>query len=152
MSNPRNAKISDQIKFVVSHTLSNKVKDPRLGFVTVTDVRVTADLSTATVFYTVLGSEQDLMATAEALESAKGFLRLAVAKKLETRTAPHLVFMPDASEQVAHDMDDLLARVASEDLRKAEAAKGASYAGDADPYRGAGDEDGPDIGSDNAAE
>ena len=55
MVGPRNAKLADQIKVLLASTIDRRVKDPRLGFVTITDVRVTGDLQHASIFYTVLG-------------------------------------------------------------------------------------------------
>lgn len=135
MVNPRIPKLAEQAKLVIASMLANKVKDPRLGFVTVTEVRLTPDARQASVFYTVLGSQADLAATGAALESAKGLLRAAVGKKLGLKFAPTLTFLLDGSQEAARDMEDLLARVLMEDQRKAELAKNASYAGDANPYR-----------------
>ena len=72
---PRARKLADRIKVVVAETLEMRVKDPRLGFITVTDARVTNDLQEATVFYTVLGDDAQRTDTAAALESARGVLR-----------------------------------------------------------------------------
>src|ERR671913_229067 len=96
MSNPRVRKIADRIKVIVAEMLERRIKDPRLGFVTVTDVRVSGDTQQATVFYTVLGEDGDLESTAAALESAKGLIRSEVAKQLGMRHAPSVAFVPDA--------------------------------------------------------
>lgn len=74
----------------MAQLLETKIKDPRLGFVTVTDARVSGDLQSASIFYTVLGGEDERAATAAALESAKGVLRSAVGKDLGTRITPSL--------------------------------------------------------------
>ena len=74
MANPRVRKIADRIQVIVAEMLERRIKDPRLGFVTVTDVRVTGDSQQATIFYTVLGEDTELANTAAALESAKGLL------------------------------------------------------------------------------
>jgi len=92
MASPRVRKIADRIQVIVAEMLERRIKDPRLGFVTVTDVRVTGDSQQATVFYTVLGEETDLVSTAAALESAKGLLRSEVAKQLGMRHAPTLTW------------------------------------------------------------
>ena len=68
----RSQKVADRIKVVVAQALENKVKDPRLGFVTITDVRITGDLQNASIFYTVLGDAAARENTAKALNSAKG--------------------------------------------------------------------------------
>ena len=138
MSNPRVRKIADRIKVVVAEMLERRIKDPRLGFVTVTDVRVTGDSQQATIFYTVLGADGDdeaaLASTAAALESAKGLLRAEVAKQLGTRTAPTLTFIADALPETARQLDEVLARAKAADDAVA-AQRGAQYAGDEDPYK-----------------
>ena len=83
MADPARArKLAERIQQIVAHLLDTRVKDPRLGFVTVTDVKVTGDLQHASVFYTVLGDEEARAGTAAALESAKGLLRSEVGKRL----------------------------------------------------------------------
>jgi ribosome-binding factor A len=134
MSNPRVRKIADRIQVIVAEMLERRIKDPRLGFVTVTDVRVTGDTQQATVFYTVLGEEGDLASTAAALESANGVLRSEVAKQLGMRHAPSLAFIHDALPETARHLDEVLARARAQD-EAAAAARGASYAGESDPYK-----------------
>ena len=134
MSNPRIRKIADRIQVTVAEMLERRIKDPRLGFVTVTDVRVTGDSQQATVFYTVLGEEADLASTAAALESAKGLLRSEVAKQLGMRHAPTLTFIHDALPESARHLDEVLARAKALDEEVA-SQRGTSYAGDADPYK-----------------
>ena len=131
----RARKIADQIKVIVASTIERRLKDPRLGFVTVTDVRVTGDLQHATIFYTVYGDGADLESTAKALESAKGFIRSEVGKGLTIRLTPSLEFVADAVPEEAQRLDNLLARAAADDARIADLKKDAKHAGDADPYR-----------------
>ncbi|WP_292646156.1 30S ribosome-binding factor RbfA [Nocardioides sp.] len=136
MSSPRVRRIADRIKVVVAQMLERRIKDPRIGFVTITDVRVTGDSQNATIFYTVLGadSEAELAGTAAALESAKGLIRSEVAKQLGTRTAPTLEFIHDALPETARHLDDVLARAKAQDDAVA-AARVESYAGEPDPYK-----------------
>lgn len=147
MTNPRVDKLADQIKVIVAETLQRRIKDPRLGFVTVTDVRLTGDTRDATLFYTVLGTEEELASTAAALESAKGLLRSTVGKRLGLRYAPTLTFVRDASFETAKSMEDLLARAAASDAEVARLASGAAPAGEPDPYRRK-DDTGPDTTDD----
>jgi ribosome-binding factor A len=135
MGSPRVVKLADQIKVIVAEMLERRVKDPRLGFVTVTDVRLTGDTHDATVFYTVLGSEEEHAGTAAALRSATGLIRAQVGKQLGLRLTPTLTFVPDAVPENARQIDDLLAQARSVDARVAEQAADAAYAGDADPYK-----------------
>ncbi len=134
MANPRVRKIADRIQVIVAEMLERRIKDPRLGFVTITDVRVTGDSQQATIFYTVLGAEQDRADTAVALESAKGVLRSEVAKQLGMRLAPTLAFVHDALPEEARALDEVLARAKAQDDAVA-AARGAAYAGEEDPYK-----------------
>lgn len=134
MSNPRVRKIADRIQVVVAEMLERRVKDPRLGFVTVTDVRVTGDSQQASIFYTVLGGEEELASTGAALESAKGIIRSEVAKQLGMRIVPTLTFIPDALPESARALDEVLARAKQQDEEVA-ARRVEAYAGDADPYK-----------------
>ena len=138
MSNPRVRKIADRIQVIVAEMLERRIKDPRLGFVTVTDVRVTGDTQMATIFYTVLGQdgadEEALAGTAVALESAKGLLRSEVAKQLGMRHAPTLTFVADAVPENARHVEEVLARAKALD-EEAAARRVESYAGEPDPYK-----------------
>jgi ribosome-binding factor A len=128
-------KLADQIKVIVAEMLERRIKDPRLGFVTVTDVRLTGDSREATVFYTVLGSEAERAGTAAALHSATGLIRSQVGKQLGMKFTPTIEFVPDAVPENARQIDDLLTQARSVDARVAEQAAGAAYAGEADPYK-----------------
>ena len=111
----RSEKVADRIKVVVAQTLETKVKDPRLGFVTITDVRVTGDLQSASVFYTVFGDHDQQAQTKAALESAKGLLRSAVGHDLKTRITPTLEFFSDALPEAAQQMESLLNEIKKHD-------------------------------------
>lgn len=143
----RAAKLADRIKVVVAETLKSRIKDPRLGFVTITDARITGDLREATVFYTVYGDESERSESAAALESAKGILRSEVGRQTGVKFTPTLAFIADAIPEGAKQIDELLARAAAADAKVHEVAKDAKYAGEPDPYRApraADDEDGED--------
>ena len=140
MASPRVLKVADQIKVIVAEMLERRIKDPRLGFVTVTDVRLTGDSREATVFYTVLGSESDQAGTAVALASATGLIRSEVGKQLGMKFTPTVTFIADAIPDNARQIDDLLAAARSVDARVAAQAVGATYAGDPDPYKRDDDE------------
>jgi ribosome-binding factor A len=131
----RARKLADRVREVVAEALEKRIKDPRLGFITVTDARVTGDLQHATVFYTVFGDDQDRAATAAALESAKGVLRSEVGKRTGIRLTPSLEFIADALPETAAQMNDLLEVARERDAAVAALANGASYAGDPDPYK-----------------
>ncbi|MEH3076060.1 MAG: 30S ribosome-binding factor RbfA [Quadrisphaera sp.] len=136
MADPARArKLADRIKVVVAETLERRIKDPRLGFITITDARVTGDLQHATVFYTVYGDDEARASTAAALASAKGVLRSEVGRRTGVRLTPTLEFIPDALPETSAHFDDVLVKTAARDAEVAALATGASYAGEADPYR-----------------
>ncbi|AEW84070.1 hypothetical protein TIA2EST36_07450 [Cutibacterium acnes TypeIA2 P.acn31] len=139
--NPRVAKLADQIRVVVAETLERRVKDPRLGFVTITDVRLTGDSRDATLFWTAMGTDKEIAGTEAALESAKGMLRSTVGKRLKLRYAPTLTFVRDATPETAKSIEDALARAAASDAEIARRSQGAMPAGEADPYRHSDEEE-----------
>ncbi|GAA3384356.1 30S ribosome-binding factor RbfA [Cryptosporangium minutisporangium] len=131
----RARKLAVRIREIVAETLRTQVKDPRLGMITVTDAKVTADLHDATVYYTVYGDETERAATAAALESARGVLRSAVGRQTGVRFTPTLAFSLDEVPNTAKHIDDLLAEARAADAEVQRKAASASYAGEPDPYR-----------------
>ncbi|MDO5065527.1 MAG: 30S ribosome-binding factor RbfA [Actinomyces bowdenii] len=131
----RARKVAERIHETVARLLGGRIKDPRLGFVTVTDVRVTGDLQQATVFYTVYGSQEERESSAKALASAKGLIRSEVGKALGIRLTPTISFQLDALPTTARTFEDALAQARARDEQIARSAQGATYAGEADPYR-----------------
>jgi ribosome-binding factor A len=140
---------AERVRELVASVVRTQIKDPRLGMITITDARITADLREATVFYTVLGDAAAQAGTAAALESGKGLLRSTVGKALGLRHSPSLTFVhDDVSEQVKH-IDELLASARSADAEVQRMAAGAHYAGDPQPYKVEDDED-DELGADGA--
>ncbi|MCC3771378.1 30S ribosome-binding factor RbfA [Streptomyces sp. UNOC14_S4] len=134
--NARAKRLADLIREVIAQKLQRGIKDPRLGtHVTITDTRVTGDLREATVFYTVYGDDEDRAGVAAGLESAKGILRSEVGRAAGIKFTPTLTFVADALPENARTIEDLLDRARSSDAKVREASSGATYAGDADPYR-----------------
>ncbi len=112
-----------------------QVKDPRLGMVTITDVRLSGDLHDATLFYTVFGSEEERAQSAQALESAKGVLRSEVGRQTGVRFTPTLTFVLDSLPEDSKHIEDLLAVAARADADVEKVRRNAAPAGDANPYR-----------------
>jgi len=141
----RARKLADRIAQIVAEMLEMRIKDPRLGFITVTEARLTGDLREATVFYTVYGSSEERSATAAALASATGVIRSEVGHQTGLKHTPSLTFVADTLPEGARHMEDLVARAREADARLAEVREGAVPAGDPDPYReppgAAGDDD-----------
>ncbi|GGH46624.1 30S ribosome-binding factor RbfA [Microbacterium album] len=134
MAGERQARVADRIRVVLSERLQKGLRDPRLGFVTITDVRVTGDLQNASVFYTVYGTDEEREATAAALKAATGLLRTEVGRKLNTRLTPTLEFIPDALPEEASHLSELLRRAQEQDEQVKGLAADAQYAGEPDPY------------------
>lgn len=135
MADPtRAARMADHIKQIVARRLERGLRDPRLGFVTITDVRVTGDLQHASIFYTVYGSDEERADSAAALKSATGMLRSEVGKNLTSRLTPTIEFIADALPENAKHLDDLLAEARRRDEEIERQKATAKYAGDEDPY------------------
>jgi ribosome-binding factor A len=152
MDAARARRLAERISKIVAEMLERRVKDPRLGFVTVTETKLTADLREATVFYTVYGSPEEREETATALHSATGIIRTEVGRQLGLRHTPSVTFVADALPDSARRIDDLVAAAKSADAELARAREGAEWAGDPDPYRKPaedGDWDGEDDEDDD---
>jgi ribosome-binding factor A len=141
MAGERQARLADRIRVILAERLEKGLRDPRLGFVTLTDCRVSGDLQHASVFYTVLGTEEERIASGEALTSATGMLRSEVGRQLSTRLVPTLEFIPDALPENADHISALLRQAQERDAEVAKLASSASHAGDADPYRADDEQD-----------
>lgn len=128
-------RVQENIKITVARTLERKVKDPRLGFVTITEVRVTRDLHHATIFYTVLGDDAASEETRRGLESAKGLIRSEVGKSLGLRLTPTITFEEDRLPAEAASIEDALREARERDAEIAAQAEGKTYVGGEDAYR-----------------
>ena len=135
MNEQRARRLADRIQVIVAEMLERRIKDPRLGFVTVTDVRVTGDLREATVFYTVMGDQAERESTAAALESATGIIRSEVGKQTGIKFTPTIAFVADAVPESAAHIEDLLKQARERDAEVAGMAAEAKFAGDPDPYK-----------------
>lgn len=135
MSEQRARRLADRIQVIVAEMLERRIKDPRLGFVTVTDVRVSGDLREATVFYTVMGDAEEQEGTAAALASATGLIRSEVGKQTGIKFTPTIEFVADAVPENAAHIEDLLRQARERDAEVAGMAAGADFAGDPAPYK-----------------
>jgi ribosome-binding factor A len=144
MNQARARKLGDRIAEIVAEMLERRIKDPRLGFVTVTEARVTGDLREATVFYTVYGSDDEVAGTKAALASATGLIRSEVGKQTGLKHTPSISFTQDTIPDTARTIEDLVAKAKEADAKVAAVRADAVHAGDPDPYRtaegGAGDD------------
>ena len=134
-------RLAERISQIVAEMLERRIKDPRLGFVTVTEARLTNDLREATVFYTVYGTPEEQAETATALRSATGVIRSEVGRLLGLRHTPSIEFVADALPDSARRIDDLVAAARQADAELARTREGAEWAGDPDPYRKPADDE-----------
>jgi ribosome-binding factor A len=134
MPSKRPLQVADRIKEIIANALESRVKDPRLGFVTITDVRVTGDLQQASIFYSVLGDNASREASAAALSSAKGMLRSEVGRALGLRITPSLEFFLDGMSDSASAMNDLIDQMHKADAELAKLRAGAKPVAE-DPYK-----------------
>ena len=107
-------RVSEQMKKELGDIILQKVKDPRIGFVTVTDVEVTGDLQNATIYISVLGNESEKEATLKGLEKAKGFIRTEIGKRIRLRVIPEIEFAFDESIAYGNRIETLLTQVNNE--------------------------------------
>jgi len=135
MDAARARRLGEAIAQIVAEMLERRIKDPRLGFVTVTEARVTGDLREATVFYTVYGSAEERGASAAALASATGLIRSEVGRQTGLKHTPSITFEPDTVPDSVRNIEELVARARVADAAVAAAREGAEPAGDPDPYR-----------------
>jgi ribosome-binding factor A len=131
----RARKLAERIKVLVAEALERAVKDPDLGFVTITEVKVTPDLQHAQIFYTVFGSDEDRVRSNEIIKRNTGRIRGEVGHNLSIRLTPTLEFIADELPENAAQMNDLLATARARDEEVAKLAAAAKPAGDANPYK-----------------
>ncbi len=114
----RPERLEDQIQFLVSTLIQRELRDPDLGFVTVTAVRLSPDRSVAKVFFTVLEGEAQVELTRKALGRAAGFLRGHLGQRLNLRRVPELRFMPDATLDEGNRIEEIFAKIREEEAAR----------------------------------
>ena len=132
---PRARKLAERIKVLVAEALEKAVKDPDLGFVTITDVKVTPDLQHSTIFYTVYGSAEDKKRSGEIIDKNRGLIRREVGHNLNIRLTPTIEFIADEIPETAAHMNDLLAEAKARDAEVARITAEAKWAGEENPYK-----------------
>ena len=111
----RSNRVGEQMKKELSEIIGRKLKDPRIGFVTVTDVAVTGDLQQATVYISVLGDSKQREDTLKGLEKAKGFMRSEIGQRIRLRKTPELFFEFDESIDYGNRIETLISQIHAED-------------------------------------
>jgi ribosome-binding factor A len=150
MDDARTRRLAERIAKIAAELLERRIKDPRLGFVTVTEARLTGDLREAKVFYTVLGTAEEREESAAALRSATGVIRSEIGRLTGLRHTPSLEFIADALPEDAQRIDELVAAARQKDAELAKASEGATWAGDADPYKKPAEDDWDEDDDDDA--
>lgn len=112
--NLRANRVGEQMKKELSEIIGRKIKDPRIGFVTVTDVQVTGDLQQATIFISVLGNEDQMEDTLKGLSKAKGFIRSEIGKRIRLRKTPEIIFEFDESISYGNKIESILKELKDE--------------------------------------
>ncbi|GGG22127.1 ribosome-binding factor A [Lysinibacillus alkalisoli] len=110
----RSNRVAEQMKKELGDLITRKIKDPRVGFVTVTDVEVTGDLQQATVYITSLGNEREREETLQALVKASGFIRSEIGKRIRLRRTPEIYFEFDSSVEYGNRINTLLRQINDE--------------------------------------
>lgn len=131
----RARKLAERIKVLAAEALERAVKDPDLGFVTITEVKVTPDLQHSTIFYTVYGSAEDKARSTEILERNRGKIRGEIGRQLSIRLTPTVEFIMDEVPELAAHMNDLLSEAKARDAEVSRLAAEAHYAGEENPYK-----------------
>jgi len=116
----RHEKLSDALVREISGILHTRVKDPRIGFITITDAEVTKDLRIAKVYYSVLGSEREQTDTIRALESAKTFIQSEIGSRIRLKFLPMLIFKLDKSMEYGARIDALIEQLHAGDAHHSE--------------------------------
>jgi ribosome-binding factor A len=114
LTNLRATRVGELMKKELGEIISRKIKDPRIGFITVTDVRVTGDLQQAKVFITILGDEEQKQNTLKGLAKANGFIRSEIGKRIRIRKTPEITFEFDDSIEYGTRIEKLLSELNDE--------------------------------------
>jgi len=111
-------KVAETLKKEISSILHDELNDPRMGFVTITRVELTADLRYARIFYSVLGQEQDYARTRDALDSALSFIRRLIGQRIKMKFTPEIIFKEDHSTEYSIKIEEILDQIRSSDEPK----------------------------------
>lgn len=113
MAKVRNNRVAEQIKKELGIVIQREMKDPRLGFITVTGVEVSNDLSQAKIYISVLGQEEQKKESLKALEKAQGFLRSEIGSRIQMRHVPELIFKMDHSIEYGNKIESIISKLKS---------------------------------------
>ncbi|MBM3249268.1 MAG: 30S ribosome-binding factor RbfA [Candidatus Omnitrophica bacterium] len=111
-------KVAEAVRQEASLIIHDKLKDPRLGFVTVTRVEMAPDLRIAKIYFSVLGKPEDFKKTKDALDSALGYIRMLIAERINLRFAPEIIFYEDHSSEYSVRIQEVLDKIKEDDAEK----------------------------------
>ena len=129
----RSQRMAEQLRRELAEIIHDEIKDPRVGFVSFTEVRMSRDLSHAVIYCSVLNSEQ-LKKSIEILNSAAGFIRKSIGRRIRARIVPTLKFVADESVMRGEAMDELINKAIKSDHRSGEKSGHSSGEDSADGY------------------
>ncbi len=112
---PRYQRVAQAIKEEVSNIIHDELKDPRLGFITVTEVELTEDLRFAKIFFSVLGTKEEQKKSKKALDSALGFVRKLIGERIRLRFVPEIIFKEDKSSEYSSNIQRVLDEIKEDD-------------------------------------
>jgi ribosome-binding factor A len=116
--NLRSARVAEQMKKELTEIIGRKIKDPRIGFITVTDVTITGDLQQATVYISVLGDNEKRQSTLDGLAKAKGFIRSEIGQRIRLRKTPEIQFEIDPSVDYGNRIETILHKLNSAESKE----------------------------------
>jgi ribosome-binding factor A len=111
----RSEKVSEQIHKIISELMIKGLKDPRIGFVTITGVKMPTDMRQATIYFTTYGSDEEKQNTLAGLNSARGFIRKEVGQELKMRFVPEIIFKYDTSVEYGQHIEKMLKEIGAQD-------------------------------------
>lgn len=111
----RHERVTQALKKELSIIIHDELKDPRVGFVTITGVELSQDLRFAKVFFSVLGKDEDYKKTKEALDSSIGFIRRLIAQRIRLRFTPEIIFKEDHSSEYGMKIEKILNEIKEQD-------------------------------------
>ena len=118
MTKPRVKRVEAELKDEVSRIIHNDLKDPRLGFITVMKVKLTPDLRSAKIYYSVLGDEKSKKSSKIGFKQAKGYIRKLIAQRLRLRFTPEISFSLDDTSEYVQRIEDIIDKIHKEDNKK----------------------------------
>lgn len=120
MVSMRSHRVAEQMKKEIAAIIEHQVKDPRIGFITITNVEVSNDLRHAKIYFSSLGNNEEQKKSLEGLDKAKGFIRKEIAQRINLRYAPEILFRIDTSIEHGVKISKILSKIKSEEREKEE--------------------------------